>query len=93
MLRPRLLIVDDQRDVLTALRLALTQDGIDVVTTGSPPAALVAVAAEQFDAALIDLNYTRDTTSGVEGLSLLEQLRRGAARRRVRERDVWPSIL
>jgi DNA-binding NtrC family response regulator len=74
-MRPRLLIVDDQRDVLTALRMGLTQEGIEVVTAGSPAGALAAAAADPFDAALIDLNYTRDTTSGSEGLNLLERLR------------------
>jgi DNA-binding NtrC family response regulator len=74
-MQPRLLIVDDQRDVLAALRLALGRQGIDLVTAGSVAGALAAVASEQFDAALIDLNYERDTTSGIEGLQLLERLR------------------
>lgn len=74
-MRPRLLVVDDHTDVLAALRLALSKEGIDVVTASSPAGALAAAAAEQFDAALIDLNYARDTTSGTEGLDLLTRLR------------------
>jgi DNA-binding NtrC family response regulator len=73
--RPRLLVVDDQQDVLAALRLALTKEGIEVVIASSPAGALATAAAESFDGALIDLNYARDTTSGAEGLDLLGQLR------------------
>ena len=74
-MRPRLLITDDQQDVLTALRFALNREKIEVATVSSPAGALAAASAESFDAALIDLNYTRDTTSGVEGLELLAKLR------------------
>jgi DNA-binding NtrC family response regulator len=75
-MRPRLLIVDDHQDVLAALRLALKNEGIDVVAAGSPAGAMSIAAAEQIDLALIDLNYARDTTSGAEGLELLTKLRR-----------------
>jgi DNA-binding NtrC family response regulator len=91
-MRPRLLIVDDQRDVLTALRLALTKEGIDVVTAASPAGALVAAAADQFDAALIDLNYDRDTTSGIEGLGLLERLRQNDPLLPVIVMTAWASV-
>ena len=74
-MRPSLLIVDDQQDVLTALRLVLRNDDIEIVTASSPAGALAAVTAKPFDAALIDLNYARDTTSGAEGLELLTRLR------------------
>jgi DNA-binding NtrC family response regulator len=72
---PRLLVADDQQDVLSAVRLALSREDLDVVTVSSPDGALAAVTGEQFDAVLIDLNYTRDTTSGTEGLELLGRLR------------------
>jgi DNA-binding NtrC family response regulator len=72
---PRLLVVDDQQDVLSAVRLALSREDLDVVTVSSPDGALAAVTGERFDAVLIDLNYTRDTTSGTEGLELLGRLR------------------
>lgn len=91
-MRPRLLIVDDQRDVLTALRMALAREGIEIVTAGSPAGALAAVATDSFDAALIDLNYTRDTTSGVEGLNLLETVRQSDPLLPVIVMTAWASV-
>src|SRR5215218_2792442 len=73
-LPPRVLIADDQPDVLEALRLLLKGEGFVVESVSSPTATLRAVDAAEFDAALIDLNYTRDTTSGREGLTLLAKL-------------------
>jgi DNA-binding NtrC family response regulator len=73
---PRILVTDDQVDVLEALRLLLKSEGYASVTCQSPAAALDSVKQERFDAALIDLNYTRDTTSGQEGLELLAALKR-----------------
>jgi DNA-binding NtrC family response regulator len=73
---PRLLLADDQRDVLEALRLLLKGEGIASVAATSPAEALRLAESESCDAVLIDLNYARDTTSGVEGLELLERLRR-----------------
>jgi DNA-binding NtrC family response regulator len=71
---PTVLIADDQPDILEALRLLLKPEGLDVVTATSPGAVIRAVGARELDLVLIDLNYTRDTTSGAEGLDLLEQL-------------------
>jgi DNA-binding NtrC family response regulator len=68
---PRVLIADDQSDVLEALRLLLKAEGFQLETASSPTGALAALEAREFDVALIDLNYTRDTTSGEEGLNLL----------------------
>ena len=73
---PRVLIADDQRDVREALRLLLKGEGFVVELASSPAGALEAATRAPFDAMLIDLNYTRDTTSGAEGLDLLEQLLR-----------------
>ncbi len=73
--RARILIADDQRDVLSALRLLLKAEGWTVEQATSPAAALTAAESAEFDAALIDLNYSRDTTSGREGLDLLASLR------------------
>lgn len=73
--RPRrILIADDQQDVLEALRLLLKTEGFTVDTVTSPAGVLEAVESRDFDAALIDLNYTRDTTSGREGLDLVTSL-------------------
>jgi len=72
---PRILIADDQQDVLDALRLLLKGEGFEVEGLTSPALVLEALSARQFDAVLIDLNYARDTTSGQEGLELLEKIR------------------
>jgi DNA-binding NtrC family response regulator len=72
---PRILVADDQPDVLEALRILLKAEGFEAVTASSPTAVLDAVERHDFDLALIDLNYTRDTTSGKEGLDLLTALR------------------
>src|SRR5436190_14354019 len=70
----RLLIADDQRDVLEALRLLLKPEGFGIETAGSPSGVLDALAVREFEAVLIDLNYARDTTSGQEGLDLLSRI-------------------
>jgi DNA-binding NtrC family response regulator len=72
---PRALIADDQSDVLDALKLSLKPEGYVVDAVSSPREALAAVASTTYDVALIDLNYTRDTTSGAEGLDLVAHLR------------------
>ena len=70
----RVLVADDQRDVLEALRLLLKPEGYSIETASSPSAALRALETADFDVALMDLNYTRDTTSGQEGLDLLTRI-------------------
>jgi DNA-binding NtrC family response regulator len=72
--RPHILVADDQADILEALRLLLKSNGFDVQTVNSPAAALAALEKRDFDALLLDMNYTRDTTSGKEGLDLLATL-------------------
>src|SRR5512135_2832980 len=72
---PLILIADDQPDVLEALRLLLKGEGYRTVTAHVPEGILALMGSEQADAALIDLNYTRDTTSGREGLDLLSRMR------------------
>jgi DNA-binding NtrC family response regulator len=73
--KPRVLVADDQPDVIEAVRLLLKGAGIDVTTASSPALVLARVEAEDLDAVVMDLNYTRDTTSGREGLDLLARLR------------------
>ncbi len=72
---PRILVADDQKDVLEALRLLLKGHGYEIETATSPAAVLRTVEARELDLALLDLNYTRDTTSGKEGLDLLSAVR------------------
>ena len=69
-----MLIADDQSDVLEALRLLLKAEGFHLETASSPAGVLAAIEAREFDVALIDLNYARDTTSGEEGLNLLSRI-------------------
>src|SRR6516164_897215 len=71
----RVLVADDQPDVLEALRLLLKGEGYRIESAGSPAAILEAIDGDEFDVILMDLNYARDTTSGQEGLDLLSQLR------------------
>ncbi|MDD5543571.1 MAG: sigma-54 dependent transcriptional regulator [Acidobacteriia bacterium] len=70
----RILIADDQPDVLESLRLLLKGEGYEIEAAMTPSAALSAAGKKDFDICLIDLNYSRDTTSGAEGLELLRQL-------------------
>jgi DNA-binding NtrC family response regulator len=71
---PRILVADDQADVLAALRLLLKGEGFDIETVSSPAAVLKAIESRELDVALLDLNYARDTTSGSEGLDLLTKI-------------------
>ena len=71
----RILIADDQPDVLAALRLLLKGEGFEAEAVNSPEGVIDAVSARDFDAVLMDLNYARDTTSGQEGLDLIGRIR------------------
>ena len=71
---PRILIADDQPDVLEALKLLLKGESYSVEAVNSLARVMEALAAREFDVVLMDLNYTRDTTSGQEGLDLLERI-------------------
>ena len=71
---PRILIADDQPDILEALRLLLKGEGYRTSTAASPAAILALAEREELDAVLMDMNYDRDTTSGREGLDLLPRL-------------------
>jgi phosphoserine phosphatase RsbU/P len=73
-LQPRVLIADDQRDLLDALRLLLKGEGITMDAVTSPEAVVDAVAGGTYDLLLMDLNYTGDTTSGREGIDLLARV-------------------
>ena len=71
---PRVLVADDQPDVREALRLLLKAEGYSTEAVDNPNAIVKAVEGQDFDLLLMDLNYARDTTSGREGLDLLERL-------------------
>ncbi len=89
---PRVLVADDQPDVLEALRLLLKRDGFSVVTTQSPAGVMSALESQDFDLLLMDLNYTRDTTSGKEGFDLLQNLRSHDANLPVIVMTAWGSV-
>jgi DNA-binding NtrC family response regulator len=85
-------VADDQPDVLEALRLLLKGEGFDLETASSPAGVLAAVERGDFDLVLMDLNYTRDTTSGREGLDLLLQLHGLDAALPVVVMTAWGSV-
>src|SRR5512135_2772026 len=90
--RARILVADDQRDVLAALRLLLGGEGYAVETAMSPGGVLAAVERQDFDALLLDMNYTRDTTGGLEGLDLISRLRAMDAFLPVVVMTAWGSV-
>lgn len=90
--KPHILIADDQRDVREALRLLLKSEGWNCTAVESPAQALAAVRNQAFDVTLIDLNYTRDTTSGAEGLELLAEIKKLDAELPVVVMTAWASI-
>ena len=71
---PRILIADDQPDLIDALKLMLKGQGIEYDAVTSPDAAVLALESRAFDLVLMDLNYTGDTTSGREGIDLLARV-------------------
>ena len=71
---PNILVADDQPDILAAARLLLRSEGCDVSTAASPGEVLELLENDEYDVLLLDLNYTRDTTSGQEGLDLLPKV-------------------
>jgi DNA-binding NtrC family response regulator len=88
----RLLIADDQPHILEALRLLLKPEGYQLEMVRTPALALEALANESFDGVLIDLNYTRDTTSGQEGLDLVARVKELDAQLPVVVMTAWGNI-
>lgn len=89
---PRILIADDQPDVVQSLRLLLKTEGYQTEAATSPGAVLSAIEAQDFDLALMDLNYARDTTSGQEGLDLLTRLQSLDATLPIVVMTAWGSL-
>lgn len=88
----RILIADDNADVLEALRILLKNEGFDCSLANSPRAALDSIRNSRFDLLLIDLNYARDTTSGLEGLELLSELEQYRGTAPVLVMTAWGNI-
>jgi DNA-binding NtrC family response regulator len=89
---PRVLIADDQRDVLEALRLLLKGEGCHSDAVESPAAVVKALEQRDYDVVLIDLNYARDTTSGEEGLDLLTRIHSADESLPVVVMTAWGSV-
>jgi DNA-binding NtrC family response regulator len=89
---PRILIADDQPDILQALRLLLKGEGYQIETATSPASALAAAREKELDVVLMDLNYARDTTSGREGLDLIPQIRAADATLPIVVMTAWGSV-
>ena len=88
----RILVADDQTDIVDALRLLLKGAGFTIQAADSPSAVLEAVAGREWDCVLMDLNYTRDTTSGTEGMDLLRALREADGTLPVVTMTAWGSV-
>src|SRR5437868_6177052 len=88
----KLLIADDQPHILEALRLLLKPEGYQLEMVRMPALVLEALAHESFDGLLIDLNYTRDTTSGQEGLDLVTRVKQMDAQLPVVVMTAWGNI-
>lgn len=85
-------MADDQAHILEAVELLLRPQGIQVDCVRSPQLLMEALAQSDYDVLLIDLNYTRDTTSGQEGLDLLARIREYDARLPVIVMTAWGNI-
>jgi DNA-binding NtrC family response regulator len=89
---PRILIADDQADVLAALTLLLKGERYQISSASSPEGVLRFIDTHEFDVILIDLNYARDTTSGSEGLDLLSRIRAADPTLPVVVMTAWGSV-
>jgi len=89
---PRILIADDQADVLAALSLLLKGERFQIQSASSPEGVLRSIDTHEFDVVLIDLNYARDTTSGSEGLDLLSRIRAADPALPVVVMTAWGSV-
>jgi DNA-binding NtrC family response regulator len=71
----RILVADDQPSVLDAIKMLLCSEGFTVETVHAPAVVLESISLREYDVLLLDLNYARDTTSGAEGMELMERVR------------------
>jgi DNA-binding NtrC family response regulator len=90
--KPRVLVADDNADVVVALRILLEGAGFAVVPASSPAGAEALAASEDLDVALVDMNYARDTTSGAEGEGLVTRLAAIAPALPVIVMTAWGSV-
>jgi DNA-binding NtrC family response regulator len=88
----RVLVADDQIDIVEALRLLLERQGFEVDTASASEQVLAAIEGDDFDAVLLDLNYARDTTSGTEGMDLIARLRAADETLPIIVMTAWGSV-
>jgi len=70
-----LLIADDDEDIRLALELLLTSENYQIIEAANAKDVIIKVSRHQPDLILLDMNFSRDTTSGQEGLDILSQLK------------------
>ena len=90
--QPRIFVADDQRDVVESLRLLLKSEGYVAETFSTPESLVGALRERTADAVLMDLNYTRDTTSGDEGLDAVTRIRSFDAHTPIVLMTAWGTI-
>ena len=90
--RPRVLIADDQPEVLSALSVICSAEGYETTSVDSPPAVISRIEDQDFDLVLMDLNYAGQRTSGEEGLDLLKEIRKIDPSLPVVAMTAWGSI-
>lgn len=90
--RAQILISDDQQDILTALSLLLKLNNYATESVECPQQALDSIRKRNFDLVLMDLNYSRDTTSGREGLDLLAKLRQSGVSAPIVVMTAWGNV-
>jgi DNA-binding NtrC family response regulator len=88
----RILVADDQPAILDALKMLLRSEGFEVDVMRSPQIVLESLALREYDTLLLDLNYARDTTSGKEGMELLQKIREMDADVPVIVMTAWGTI-
>ncbi|MEX0828579.1 MAG: sigma-54 dependent transcriptional regulator, partial [Haliea sp.] len=91
-MKESLLIADDDPDVISALCYLLQTEGFAVSTAGSPDEISKTVSKQKFTAVLMDLNYSKDTTSGQEGLELIQKLLEQDGSLAIIAMTAWGSI-
>src|SRR5207247_10291431 len=88
----RILIADDQRDVLEALRILLKGEGYQTEAATSLAGIFNALEKKEYALLLMDLNYARDTTSGQDGLSAIPRIRQIDTALPIVVMTAWASV-
>lgn len=89
---PKILIVDDDPDVVSALAYLLKVEGYQICKSGSPKEAIDYLAVGNFELVLADLNYTSDTTSGKEGLEFIKTVRDLGYQAQIVAMTAWGNV-